>query len=61
MRSYINTVHQINTNTRLSIMMDKLSVIEDIDKKYLEERIEQIPPTESEIAAEFGMALAYFK
>jgi AraC-like DNA-binding protein len=34
---------------------------ETIYRKYLEENIEQKPPTESEIATEFGMTLVAFK
>lgn len=39
----------------------KVSVIESICLKYLKQQIEQFPPKEAQIAAEFGISLGTFK
>jgi AraC-like DNA-binding protein len=50
------------TNGRPLIEANPKNVaIENIYQKYLVEKIEQIPPTASEIAAEFGMTLSLFR
>lgn len=39
----------------------EISIVETVYRKYFEKGFEQMPPTEAQIAAEFGISLAKFK
>jgi AraC-like DNA-binding protein len=39
----------------------EISILEAVSRKYFEKDFEQMPPTEAQIAAEFGISLAKFK
>lgn len=56
-------IEEMNTDNSIPLTPSspQSSSIEAIYRKYLEENIEQMPPTEAQIAAESGMTLILFK